>query len=278
MPLAPYACSNCGFWQRWFAVPPQCPVCVDVRNGLPEDGWDFVGAEEVDARLACSWSEVAPGVVEFAAAPRFGLDSRGWLLLREEGNVAFEGAPWYSDAALDHVESLGGVAVASASHPHGYGALWRLQDRFGPEVVVHKDDLAWTKAFRVTHPFDDVLELAPGLTLHHTGGHFAGHAVLHDRERKALFSGDALKFDRDAAGRATAVSTHMAYHARIPMSHGDVRRYRQVMAPLDFARVFTPFEHVRDATTRDALALFDAQLAGKPFFGPVPVRHDEAPA
>ena len=41
MALRPYSCGNCGHWQRWFAPPPSCPVCTDVRNALPEDGWDF---------------------------------------------------------------------------------------------------------------------------------------------------------------------------------------------------------------------------------------------
>jgi rubrerythrin len=35
MPLIPHVCENCGFWQRYFTTPPDCPVCTDVRNDLP---------------------------------------------------------------------------------------------------------------------------------------------------------------------------------------------------------------------------------------------------
>ena len=71
-------------------------------------------------------------------------------------------------------------------------------------LCVGVDDLQWTKAFRVTWPADDVLELAPGLTLHRTGGHFDGHTVLHDARRGVLFCGDSLKVDLDADGAPSA--------------------------------------------------------------------------
>ena len=51
MPLRPYACANCGHWQRYFAPPPDCPVCTDTRNDLPEDGWQFLPVEEVGGML-----------------------------------------------------------------------------------------------------------------------------------------------------------------------------------------------------------------------------------
>ena len=50
MPLEHYTCTNCGFWQRYFAAPPDCPVCTDVRNDLPENGWEFVSANEMAER------------------------------------------------------------------------------------------------------------------------------------------------------------------------------------------------------------------------------------
>ncbi len=38
--------------------------------------------------------------------------------------------------------------------------------------AVGVEDLVWTKAFRVTWPVDERLDLAPGLVVHRTGGHF----------------------------------------------------------------------------------------------------------
>jgi glyoxylase-like metal-dependent hydrolase (beta-lactamase superfamily II) len=273
MPLKPYACANCGFWQRYFAPPPDCPVCTDVRNDLPEDGWSFVTPDEAGRRVECTWREVMDGVWEFGTTPRFGLDGKGWLIRHPEGNVAFEAAGFYSDAALDKIAELGGISVLSASHPHGYGALWQLQDRFAPTVMLHRDALPYSKAFRVAWPFDDDgLTIRPGLTLHPIGGHYEGHTALYDASRKALFSGDALKIDCDAAGQPHLISCHKAFHKRIPLSHGEVRRYREVMAALDFAHVFTPFGHYPGVTAADALMLFDKQLSGPPFFDPIPLK------
>ena len=264
MPLEPYACSNCGHWQRYFAVPPDCPICSDVRNDLPAEGWDFVRPDTLEPRLSYHWREAIPGVWEFWSTPRFGLDSHGWLLTYPDGNVAFEAAPHYNAAQLAQIERLGGIAMLAASHPHGYGALYQLQDHFAPELLIQKSDLQWTKAMRVTMPYDEVFEIRPGLTLHHTGGHYDGHAILHDAERRAVFAGDALKIDFAADGAAQAISCHKAYHKQIPLSVEELRRYRGVFAKLDFTAVFTPFEYATGIGTDAALALLDTMIAGRP--------------
>ena len=271
MPLSPYACSNCGHWQQYFSVPPHCPICSDVRNDLPEDGWDFRTPEQLAPTLRHHSREVIPGVWEFWTTPRFGLDSHGWLLLEPAGNVAFEAAPFYDAGTLDVIARLGGIATLAASHPHGYGALWQLQQRFAPPLLIQKDDLQWTKAFRVTHPWDERHEILPGLVLHHTGGHYEGHAVLHDARRGAVFVGDALKLDLDEAGRLVALSCHKAYHKQIPLSPDEARRYRAVFEDLDFDIVFTPFECAVGVPKAAVLELLDRMIDGGASTRPVPI-------
>jgi hypothetical protein len=265
MPLKPYACANCGFWQRYFAAPPDCPVCTDTRNDLPEDGWRFLSVPEVAATLTGGWKRLPRDMVAFTTSPPLGLNGTGWLLLHDDGNIAFEAAPFYTDEMLREIERLGGIRILAASHAHGYGALWQLQDVFRPEVLaIQKDDLRMTKAFSVTWPYDDTLELRPGLVLHHVGGHYEGQAVLHDAGRRTLFCGDAFKVDQDAEGGNLAVSTHKAFHKSIPLSAGEVRRYRDVISPLDFDTVCTPFEHAPGVTNAVAVAVLDDQLRGPP--------------
>ncbi|MDQ1633730.1 MAG: hypothetical protein QOJ32_539 [Frankiaceae bacterium] len=268
-----YACTNCGHWQRWFpsGPPPTCPVCVDVRNALPVGGFEFRSAKEVADRLTSSWSAAADGVTQFSCSPDFGLAGSGWVIETDDGLVGFEAAPFYDEAALAELRSRGGVVSLGSSHVHGYGALWQLQDELAPPVVfVGVDDLIWTKAFVVTWPTDEVFRVAPGLTLHRTGGHFAGHSVLHDERRGYLFCGDSLKVDLGPAGEAVGLSAHKAFHAQIPLSHGEIRFYRSVVERLDFSRVFTPFE-TAEVGTAEVLALLDHLLAGPPFAGPVPL-------
>ena len=132
MPLKPYACSNCGHWQKYFAPPPDCPVCTDTRNDLPHDGWHFRPAEEVRGMLRGHWRRLERDMVAFSTSPPFGLNGTGWLLLHPDGNVAFEAAPFYTDDMLAEIERLGGIRFLASSHVHGYGALWQLQDVFRP--------------------------------------------------------------------------------------------------------------------------------------------------
>jgi glyoxylase-like metal-dependent hydrolase (beta-lactamase superfamily II) len=271
MPLSYFACANCGFWQRHFA-PPDCPVCTDTRNDLPEDGWHFLPEAEVNATHDGGFREVAPGLWAFWTTPNLGLAGVGWLLVRPEGNIAFEAAPYYSDAMLAHITGLGGVAILAASHAHGYGALWQLQRAFEPPVVaIHKDDLRMTKAFAVTWPYDDVLELAPGYTLHHVGGHYEGQAALHDAVGRRLFCGDMFKVDQDASGRSTAISSHKAFHKDIPLTHGELRRYRDVIAPLAFDAVLTPFEYAPEVGRDVALSVLEEALARPPAVRRIPL-------
>ena len=265
MPLTPYACTNCGFWQRYFAPPPDCPVCTDVRNDLPEDGWDWLAAEDAEGRFEGEVRELAEGFYGASTTPALGLAGSGWLTARDGVCVAFEAAPYYSEGMLAAIERLGGIQVLGASHVHGYGALWQLQDRFRPDVLaIHKDDLQLTKAFRVSLPYEDTQQIAPGMTLHHVGGHYEGQAVLHDAVARRLFCGDVFKVDQDEDGRAAAISTHKAYHKNIPMTHAELRRYREVLAPLDFREVCTPFEHAPDVGRELCLAVLDRALSERP--------------
>ena len=266
MALSPYACANCGFWQVHFASPPDCPVCSDVRNDLPEDGWRFLPLAEVATSHDGGWREVAPGLTAFTTTPALGLAGTGWLIERAQGgNIAFEAAPFYTPAMLAEIARRGGIAVLASSHPHGYGALWQLQAAFSPPVVaIHVGDLAMTKAFRVTWPYDEPLDLGGGFALHPVGGHYAGQAALHDVVGRRLFCGDMFKVEQDADGRATALSSHKAFHKDIPLTRSELRRYREVIAPLAFDALLTPLEYAPDIGRDTALRLLDEALGRPP--------------
>ena len=271
MPLEHYACSNCGHWQVWFSgqTPLGCPICMDTRNALPPDGWDFKDEPWAEATFTTHWREVAPDLWAFWCTPKFGLGATGWLMIRDDGNVMFESCPWYSADALARIRALGGVAVLASSHPHGYGALWQVQREFEPVLTVHRADISYTKAFRVTWPADDVHELAPGLTLHHVGGHYEGHSVLHDALNRRLFVGDALKIEQEADGTSTAISCHKAFHYEIPLSHGELAKYVEVFRTLPFDTALTPFEYAPGVTRELSLELFLSQMRAKPHTAPV---------
>jgi glyoxylase-like metal-dependent hydrolase (beta-lactamase superfamily II) len=259
MALSHYACANCGFWQLYFAPPPDCPVCTDVRNDLPADGWHFLPEAEVAASHGGTAAEIAPGLWAFTTQPALGLAGTGWLIVRPEGNIGFEAAPFYSAAQLQTIAALGGISVLAASHVHGYGALFQLQRAFAPTLAIHTADLQLTKAFAVTWPYDEPTEIAPGFRLIPIGGHYAGQAALHDAPGRRLFCGDMFKVDQQG-GRSVAVSSHKAFHKNIPLTASELRRYREAIAPLEFEAVLTPFEFAPEVDRDTALAALDDEV------------------
>ncbi len=171
----------------------------------------------------------------FRSEPALGIGPNGYLLPLPGGNLLFENPAWYSEGALDAIAARGGVRWLAASHPHAYGGLWQVQERFQPEAVaIQREDLPWTNAFQTNRPYDEFLELAPGVELHGTGGHFDGHAVLFWRDRRILFAGDMVKFH--LAENPPGISTHKGFNRRIPMSHAEIRRYREVVDRAGFRR------------------------------------------
>ncbi len=271
--LPAHVCANCGWWQRHFAVPPSCPMCLDARHVVPQDGWRFLSLERARAAYPCHWEELEAGAWRFWNEPVEGIGPSAYLLQTPTGNVMFEGCTVFSEAALAQLRALGGVGVLGASHPHAYGALWHVQEAFDPELALAAADFAWSAALEVTWPFDDRLEVLPGFALHRTGGHFDGHTVLYDAERRLLLCGDALKFELSPADRrqAVTISAHKAFVRAVPLTHGELARYRAVFAPLDFRQTWTPFEQARNSGRVEALALIDAMLAGRPHPHAVPL-------
>ena len=266
MPLTYYTCTNCGFWQYYFAAPPDCPVCTDVRNDLPEDGWEFTSAAEIAERerrgeIVCRWREIDDRVWMFSNEPLLGIGSSGYLIERETGNIAFESPGWWTIAALEKLDELGGVRFISASHPHGFGAIHQLQENFpGASIAFQRDAVRFTKALAVNQVFDDVLAIDEASTLYHVGGHYEGQSGLYYAPRKILFCGDALKFDLDADGKTAAISCHKAFHKQIPLSKKEIENYLRVIGELDFRQACSPFEHAPDVQTADAVRLFEEQL------------------
>lgn len=246
--LPAYVCRNCGYWQRHFATPTDCPLCRDARHVLPPKGWGFYSCAEARQAFPMHWEEMLPGLWRFWNHPVDGIGSHSYFILSPQGNVIFEGATVYSEEALELMTTLGGVRFAAASHPHTYGALWQLQDHFDANIALHPADLAWSVALRVTHPFDDELEISPDLRLLHAGVHFAGQAFLHDRHHGVLFCGDALKFEfaQDDARRAVSISTHKSFVRSVPVTPREAESYRNVFRRLPFDKTYSPFEQVHN--------------------------------
>jgi hypothetical protein len=269
-----YVCDNCGFWQRRFDVPTWCPVCEDYRHPLPPKGYSFRTIDDMATQVVTR-DEPLPGVHRFSTSPSIGIGSCGYMIETDTGNLHFDGCGWYDDDALDFIAGRGGVSVVAASHPHVYGSLWRIVERFGSETIFQAEALPFCQAFRISFPFDERWMITERFELIRTSGHTLDHTVLYDHEQRRLYCGDALKFtfpnDGQTVGQPDTISTHKAFDAHIPLTHGDVRRYLDLFRTLDFDAIITPWEVVPTGGKAMVMRLLEKQLAGKPFADPMPL-------
>jgi hypothetical protein len=190
-----------------------------------------------------------------------GLGSAGWLVTTDSGTVAIEGAGHYSAGAL---AEIGSIARIAASHPHGYGAIWQLQQASGAHLSVHRNDIPHTKAFKVTRPLDDRGELVPSIRYHLLGGHYDGQCAFFDEEAKRVFVGDAVKVDYNEDGSAHGLSAHKGFHYQIPLTNDEIDRYRSVLSEYPFEHLATTFDHASGLSRDVVLAFLKKLVASEP--------------
>ncbi len=265
--LPAFFCDNCGFWQRNFAEPISCPLCIDARHVLPQSGVAVPHRARLPLRSTPAiGTRSKPAFGGSSTTPSSGIGSSGYLIQTPDGNLAFEGCAVYSDAALDR------------SRTSAASRCWRRRTpiRMARSGSCRTASIPSSRCTPATSPGRPRSASAgrstigwkpiPGLELHLTAGHFAGHTVLYDRTRRILFCGDALKFELDPANprRAVTISAHKAFVRGIPLTPGELRRYRSVFAALDFRQTWTPFEQASNSGRREALALIDSMLSTPP--------------
>ena len=221
---------------------------MDYRHILPPTSWQFFDLDEALEAYPMHWEELLPRLWHFWNDPVEGIGSHSYLIQHEDGNILFEGATVYSQSALAQISKLGGIRIASASHPHTYGALWQLQDHFDAAIAMHVNDLNWTNAFRVTHPVQTNMELTSGIQLVHAGVHFPGQSFMSYDEHGIVFCGDAMKFDLAQGDLRTAVgiSSHKSYVRSIPLTQTEISIYQDAFDQIRFSKAYSPFEQVHN--------------------------------
>ena len=124
------------------------------------------------------------------------------------------------DATVAALRTLGGVSGIAISHPHYYSSMVDWSRALGGvPVYLHAADSQWVVRQDPAIVFWDgaAREVAPGITLVHCGGHFAGGTVLHWTDGAdglgALLSGDIIMVGQD---RRT-VSFMYSYPNYIPL-------------------------------------------------------------
>jgi glyoxylase-like metal-dependent hydrolase (beta-lactamase superfamily II) len=180
------------------------------------------------------------GLTGIGTSPDFAIGQRALLVPAPDGrNVMWECVSLLDDDSAAAVERAGGLAAIAISHPHYYSAMVEWGRRFACPVYVHAADARWVmQPDPVVRPWEEErLELAEGVTLVRSGGHFPGGTVLHwahGPDGGALLSGDIVQVIPDRAW----VSFMYSYPNLIPLAADDVRRVAASLSGLAFERIY----------------------------------------
>ena len=233
MPLTHLSCTHCGFWHTWFdrqePTTLNCVLCSDVRNALPPDGWDYADA--------------GPGRPD-GPDPLEGVHPRDLgLLVRAEVRPGRDGL---ADPPRRRQRRLRGGPVLPRRRPRPDRAAGRAPGARGVAPARLRGALAAPGAVRARagHP-PRGRPLHQGVPRDHrrrrrARGRPGPDAAPRRRPLRGAMrplrrgrtgpssSATRLKFDDfDADGRVHALSCHKGYHYQIPLSRGELRRYRR---------------------------------------------------
>jgi glyoxylase-like metal-dependent hydrolase (beta-lactamase superfamily II) len=239
-------CATCAV-ERDEPAPELCPICTDERQYVPEDGQKWLmldGLEREGQQTLVKVNE--PGLIGIKPEPKVGIGQTAQLVVTPEGSLLWDPVGYVDDAAVKAVLARGPVLAVAASHPHMFGVQVEWSHRLGGvPVLVADTDRRWLGRT------DPVIEygsgsrtIAAGLTLHQTGGHFPGSAVVHwatgAAGRGVLLTGDSVYPNPDRR----SISFMRSYPNHLPLSGAVALRIAAQLAELDFDRIYGNFNNV----------------------------------
>jgi hypothetical protein len=188
--------------------------------------------------------EQEPNLIGIGTEPKFGIGQRALLVRSPAGNVLWDCISLLDDATVNAVRDLGGISAIAISHPHYYSAMIEWSHAFDSvPIYLHEADRRWVLRPDPAIRFwsGATMEIADGLTLIHTGGHFDGFQVLHWREgaggQGVLLSGDQPQVCPDPKW----VSFMWSYPNYIPLSASKIEVITRILEPWPFDRLYGAF-------------------------------------
>ncbi|KAK9447999.1 beta-lactamase-like protein [Limtongia smithiae] len=183
-------CATCATQFPSASQPIICPICEDPRQWVPASGqaWTTLRGLRDSAhryRNVIEPNPHDPNMHFIRTLPSFSISQRAILLFSSDGKsaVLWDCIPFIDDATVRDIKQLLGDRALVAmviSHPHFYSTHVEWAEAFRCPVYLTTKDRPWVMrpAPTVQVFFDkDVLELAPGISVHRVGGHFDGSLV-----------------------------------------------------------------------------------------------------
>jgi glyoxylase-like metal-dependent hydrolase (beta-lactamase superfamily II) len=238
-----YICTTCGVGYAETDVPREtCLICADERQYVNAQGQTWTTLDELQADHVNEMREVEPGLTGLASRPQVAIGQRALLIARPEGGVMWDCTPVITDAALEAIAAKGGITAIAISHPHFYSTMVDWSRALGGvPIYLHEDnrDYVMRPDPAIEYWGGETREIAPGITLVRTGGHFAGSSVLHWADgaegRGVLMTGDSIMVVPDTRW----VSFMYSYPNLIPLNARAVERIVKAVKPFAYDRIYS---------------------------------------
>ena len=237
-----FICTTCGVAYAETAAPPEsCPICADERQYLNARGQRWTTLEELRRHHFNEIVELEPGLFGLGSKPQIAIGERALVLAQPAGGVMWDCTPLVTDAAVSELKAKGGIKAIAISHPHFYATMVDWSRALGGvPIYLHEANRDW-----VMRPDDAIrfwggesLEIANGITLIRTGGHFPGSTVLHWAEgaggQGVLMTGDSIMVVPDTRW----VSFMYSYPNLIPVNAMTVESIVRAVRDYPYDRIY----------------------------------------
>jgi len=234
-------CKTCGTSYDAPREPQRCAICDDERQYVPATGQAWVDFATLTRTHTNKWQQIEPDLLTLKTVPAFAISQRAILLRTPQGNVLWDCIANLDPATHALITALGGIDAIAISHPHYYTTMQDWAEAFNAPVYLHASDREWVMRSSPALRFweGDSLEIAPDVTLHRLGGHFAGGTVLHwNRAGGTLLAGDILQV---TPGK-DAVSFMWSYPNMLPLPAREVAEIAARLENVPFERLYGAFE------------------------------------
>jgi glyoxylase-like metal-dependent hydrolase (beta-lactamase superfamily II) len=239
--MSNFICTTCGVqYDDSLSPPASCVICSEERQFTGWQGQQWTTLDQLRSGHRSRIEREGPGLTGIGVEPAFAIGQRA-LHISSPGGFLWDCTSLVDDAMVAGLRQLGGARAMAISHPHFYASMIEWSRALGDiPVYLHEADRDWVMRNdrAIVYWGGGSLEVAPGLTLIHCGGHFAGSTVLHWADGAdglgALLTGDSIMVAQD---RRT-VSFMYSYPNLIPLGNVAVERIVDAVAPFAFEQIY----------------------------------------
>jgi glyoxylase-like metal-dependent hydrolase (beta-lactamase superfamily II) len=253
-------CTTCGTqYPPDKPVPQLCIICNDDRQYINENGQSWTSLDLLKKDYQTEINKIKGRLYSIKTTPDFALANRAFIVQSASGNILWDSIPYIDNDAVDFINSIGGLQAIAFSHPHYYSTMNEWATLFDCPIYIHEKDSEWIMypSQKIKLWNGDNLPLWDGISIKHTGGHFAGSCILQIPSlspKGVILSGDSLYISRSKKNVAVMYS----YPNQILLSKNEFEAFDQKTKGLLFDTMYGAFDNQN--LEGNAMTIFSASM------------------